>query len=317
MVLSTLLLFAKGGQVFGPSGGHRRLIHRDNGAVGVSHKAVEAGGGIASCVDCFPTRSVSEQMLSPGGRYRWLINRDNSAIGMGHKAIEAGGGIAGGVAGRRSCSVADGRCCRVDTAINSVMSSKMLGPGGRNSRLIYRDNSAIRVGHKPVEAGGGIASRVDSSVSNAMSGQMLGPGRNNCRLIGGHNSAVGMGHEGGEVQGAGIRSEVSIIGKCQRQLLSVEGTSGSVVVIASGVGGADRQAQATKFGGQMFGLRGRHDGLVQWGDGPVGVALQAEKALAGSDGHDGGENLQIVIIFIKTIIRIYYDKGRVSLYMYE
>jgi hypothetical protein len=88
-----------GGKVFGPSGGHSRLIHRDNCAVGVGHQAVEARGGVArgvayrrsGRVESSVSRSVSGQMFGPSSSYCGLVSWDNGAVRMGHQGGEVQG----------------------------------------------------------------------------------------------------------------------------------------------------------------------------------------------------------------------------------
>merc|ERR1719228_3278825 len=88
--------------------------------------------------------------------------------------------------------------------------------------------------------------------------------------------------------------------------VQVEGTG---VTISRGVGrdgnGSSSVANVTscnngtssELGGQMVSLQGSHTGLVNGGEGSVGVSLQTKETLGGGKGETGGENQKLHGVF--------------------
>jgi len=251
--------------VVSAGGGNSGLINGDNSAVGVSHEAVESSG-VSSSVDSgssgsgvkTSSDSLDGEVISTGGGHSRLINGNNSAIGVSDELgvqVE-GAGIAVGNSGSRSSDgggsnhgssgvgdggdgggsgVAEGR----GVGISLSLDSKVISTGGGHSRLINRDNSAVRVSDQlgvevegaGIAVGGGVA-RVSSighgcsviagvgdsrgssvavtdsggsSIANrgdgSLEGQVVGTGSGDCGLINRDNSAVREGLESIEALG--------------------------------------------------------------------------------------------------------------------
>ena len=197
----------------------------------------------------------------------------------------------------------------------------MVGTGGSHSRLINGDDGAVGVGDQvgvQVErAGVAVARSVGTSVADSGNGSN-GSSSGNDRGSSDDGSSSSEGSSlGGEVVSTGsgdgrlINRDDSTVGVGDKVGVQVEGTS---VAVSRGVGGGSSVANgsnrggvgnrdssnggsshkrpSSELGGEMVGLQGGHTGLVDGGDGTVGVALQTEEALGGGEGETGGENLK-------------------------
>jgi hypothetical protein len=99
-----------GGQMLGAGGRDGRLIHGDDGTVGMGHQTVVArgvdsgsgrSGGVYTAVD----GAVSGQMFCAGGDHSGLVSGHHSSVGMGHQLrIMDGAGVGGRIDGRGGSS---------------------------------------------------------------------------------------------------------------------------------------------------------------------------------------------------------------------
>ena len=192
--------------------------------------------------------------------------------------------------------------------VDGALGGEVVSPGGLHGRLIHGNHGAVGVGNQSEGTGakavagtvavtGTIAGTVTeagtvavagtvgdrgSSVDTSNSGEVVSTGSSHSGLVNGNHGAVRVGNQVGvQVEGAGIAIASSI-----------GGSSGSVGGSSESHGTSSQEGAGTKLGGQVVGLQGSHTRLIDGGDGPVGVRLQAEEALGGREGEGGGENLQ-------------------------
>ena len=119
---------------------------------------------------------------------------------------------------------------------------------------------------------------------------MVGTGSGDGRLINGNNSTVGVGDKVGvQVERASVAVSRGVGGGSS---VANGSNRGGVGNRDSSNGGSSHKRPSSELGGEMVGLQGGHTGLVDGGDGTVGVALQTEEALGGGEGETGGENLK-------------------------
>ena len=191
----------------------------------------------------------------------------------------------------------------VGSLVDSSLGSKVLGPGGLDCRLVHGDDGAVGVGHQAVAVGtvavGTVAVGTCVHATEATAGsEVVSTGSGHSRLVHRDHSAVRVGHQVGvQVEGSVVTVASSVTGTVDGSSDSDRGgsigeASGSVGRTSNSHGTSSQEGAGTKLGGQVVGLQGSHTGLVDGGDGPVGVRLQAEEALGGGEGEGGGENLQ-------------------------
>ena len=151
--------------MFSTSCGNGGLINRHDGAVGMGHQPIEAGGiaasngsssrGVNTAVDS----AMGGQVLSTSRDNSRLISRHHSTVGVGHQLGIVEGSSVGWCIGELR---------------------------GSDQRL---SNS----------------SSVNASVSSTMGSQMLSASSSHCGLISGHHSTVGVSHQLGIMEGSGVR----------------------------------------------------------------------------------------------------------------
>merc|ERR1719219_729194 len=147
------------------------------------------------------------------------------------------------------------------------------------------------------------SSMVDSSsmdrssmMIGTMSSQMVSTSSNNSGLVSRGHSTVGVGHQVRDVQGTRIgmmdcRGSNMVDGS----MVGSGHSSNGMGSMANMSGMSHRGNTMAVLGGQVVGLQSRDTGLIDGGDGSVGMTLQAEKALRSSQGlaDTGGENQKL------------------------
>ena len=123
-----------------------------------------------------------------------------------------------------------------------------------------------------------------------MSCQVISTGSSHSRLVNGDDSSVGVGDKVGvQVEGTSVAVSRGVGGGSSVANGSNRGGMGDR---DSSNRGSSHKRSSSELGGEMVSLQGGHTGLVDGGDGTVGVALQTEEALGGGEGETGGENLK-------------------------
>ena len=262
--------------------------------------------------------SLGGKVISTGSGNGGLINRDDSSVGVGDQVgvqVE-GSTIAVGNWGSMGVDSTDSNGSGNNGSSSSVGSSlggEVVGTGSSNGGLINRDNGSVGVGDQvgvQVEgASVAVARSVGTSVANSgngsssnkrggsndgsssnesssLGGEVISTGSGNCGLVNRDNGTVGVGDKVGvQVKGAGVAVSRSV------------GRGGSVANSGNGGssvanGTSSNNGTSSELGGKVVGLQGSHTGLVNGGDGSVGVTLQAKETLGGREGETRGENLE-------------------------
>merc|ERR1712002_732971 len=132
-----------------------------------------------------------------------------------------------------------------------------------------------------------------SMMISTMSSQMVGTSSNNSGLVSRGHGTVGVGNQLRDVQGTSI-GMVDRGGNMVDGFMVDSGNSsnGSMADMSSM---SHRGNTMAVLGGQVVGLQSGDTGLIDGGDGSIGMTLQAEKALRSSQGlaDTGGENQKL------------------------
>ena len=129
-------------------------------------------------------------------------------------------------------------------------------------------------------------------MKSASSGKMLGTCSGHSGLVGGDNGTVGMAHQVDvQVEGASVAVSRGVgRGGSNNRSSSVANVGDRGGSVTNGT--SSNNGTSSELGGEVVGLQGGHTGLVNGGDGSVGVPLQAKETLGGGKGESGGENLK-------------------------
>ena len=166
----------------------------------------------------------------------------------------------------------------------------MVGPGGLDSGLVHRDNSAVGVGDQAVlsvAVSGTVGSTVGNRVSSVQTstastgGKVVSTGSSHGRLINRDHRTVGVGDQVGvQVEGSGVSMEHrgghSGVGGGNRGVhRGSDGDRGSGVgaVVLSGDG---------FLGGEVVSTGSSHGGLIHGDNGPVRVTDQVGVQVEGA-----------------------------------
>ena len=241
--------------------------------------------------------AVGSKVVSAGGGHSGLVNGDNGAVGVGNQTVEASG-----VAG----TVGDGGA-GVDTAKHTV-GGQVVGTGGNHSGLVSGGHSAVGVGNQGGNVDGGGVSGINSGSGGKGRGSGESGGRSNGGSCGNHRGSGGIDLSlGSQVVGTGggnsglINGDNSAVGVANKSIavassITVASTVGiaSSIAVSGTIGNSSGSGSnsVAKLGCQMVSFGGGHTGLVEGGDGAVGVTLEAVESLAGSSGNTGGKNLK-------------------------
>ena len=269
------------------------LINGDDSTVGVGHKV-----GV----------QVEGTTVAVGNRGSMGVNSTNSDGTSNDRSSSNGGSSHNGSSGSEGSS----------------LGGEVVGTGSSHSRFVNGDDGAVGVGDKvgvQVErAGVAVARSVGTSVadsgnrsngsngsssgndrgssddgsssseSSSLGGEVVSTGSGDGRLINRDNSTVGVGDKVGvQVEGTSVAVSRGVGGGSSVANGSNRGGMGDR---DSSNGGSSHKRSSSELGGEMVSLQGGHTGLVDGGDGTVGVALQTEEALGGGEGETGGENLK-------------------------
>merc|ERR1712002_670460 len=135
-----------------------------------------------------------------------------------------------------------------------------------------------------------------SMMIGTMSSQMVSTGSNNSGLVSRGHSTVGEGHQVRDVQGTSIgmmdcRGSNMVDGS----MVGSGHSSNGVGSMADMTGMSHRGNTMAVLGGQVVGLQSGDTGLIDGGDGSIGMTLQAKEALRSSQGlaDAGGENQKL------------------------
>jgi len=271
------------GEVVSAGSGNSGLINGDNGAVGVSDKAVESSG-VSSSVDSggsgsgvkSSSNSLGGQVVGAGSGNSGLINGNNSAIGV---SDELGVQVEG-----------------ASIAVGNSGSSSSDGGGG--------DHGSSGVGDGGNGGGSGVAEGRGVSIGLSLDSKVISTGSGHGGLINGDNSAVRVSDQlGVEVEGASIAvggsvARVSSIGHGGSVVAGVgdsRGSSnggGSIAVTHSG-GGSVANRGDSSLEGQVVGTGSGNCGLINRDDSAVREGLESIEALGGSGGNASGENQKL------------------------
>ena len=196
-------------------------------------------------------------MVGTGSSHSRFINGDDGTIGVGHEVGVEVEGTTVAVGNRGSMSV------------NST-----------NSDGTSNDRSSSNGGHNGSSG----------SESSSLGSEVVGTGSSHSRFVNGDDGAVGVGDKVGvQVEGTSVAVSRGVGGGSS---VANGSNRGGVGNRDSSNGGSSHKRPSSELGGEMVGLQGGHTGLVDGGDGTVGVALQTEEALGGGEGETGGENLK-------------------------
>ena len=224
------------------------------------------------------------KMVGTGSSNGGLVGGDNGAVGVGHQGgdVDRSGGMShmgSGVADSRHSGMRD----RGSSGIGGSLGGQVVGTGGSNGRFVGGDNGAVGVADQGRDVDGGGMSHMGSTVADmactmrhvsitvspvgrSLGSQMISTSSHNGGFVNRHYSAVRVGNKA--VAGSSM-TDVTMTGP-------VTVSNGSVL------------------GGDVVSLGGGHTGLVEGGDGAVGVTLEAVESLAGSSGNAGSKNLHNV-----------------------
>ena len=121
---------------------------------------------------------------------------------------------------------------------------------------------------------------------------MLGPGGDHISGLNWDNGTVGVGDKVGvQVEGASVAVSRGVgRGGSNNRSSSVANVGDRGSGVANGTG--SNNGTSSELGGEVVGLQGSHTGLVNGGDGSVGVTLEAKETLGGGKGETGRENLK-------------------------
>ena len=246
--------------------------------------------------------ALGGEVVSPGGLHGGLIHGNHGAVGVGNQSEGTGTVAVASTVGDRGSSVdtsnSDG--ASQDGAGQATTNGKVVSTGSSHGRLVNRDHGAVGVGHQVgVQVEGSVVT-VASSVTGTVDGSS--DSDRGSSIGGASQDGAGMATTSGEVVSTGsshsglVNRNHGAIRVGHQVRVQVEGAG---IAVASSIGGtsdshgtSSQEGAGTKLGGQVVGLQGSHTGLIDGGDGPVGVRLQAEEALGGREGEGGGENLQ-------------------------
>jgi len=268
-------------------------------------------------------------VVGTGSSNGGLINRDDGSVGVGNKVgVEVQGatiavgnwGSVGVDSTNSDGSGNDGSSSNngSSSSVGSSLGGKVVGTSSSNSGLVSRDNGTVGVGNKvgvQVEGasiavarsvGTGVANSGNGSGSNdrgssnngsssgessSLGGEVISTGSGNCGLVNRDNGTVGVGDKVGvQVKGAGVAVSRSV---GRGGSIANSGNGGSSV--ANGT--SSNNGTSSELGGKVVGLQGSHTGLVNGGDGSVGVTLQAKETLGGRKGETRGENQKLHDVF--------------------
>ena len=196
-------------------------------------------------------------MVGTGGSDSGLINGDDGTIGVGHEV---------GV--------------QVEGTTVAVGNRGSMGVNSTNSDGTSNDRSSSNGGHNGSSG----------SEGSSLGSEVVGTGSSHSRFVNGDDGAVGVGDKVGvQVEGTSVAVSRGVGGGSS---VANGSNRGGVGNRDSSNGGSSHKRSSSELGGEMVGLQGGHTGLVDGGDGTVGVALQTEEALGGGEGETGGENLK-------------------------
>ena len=258
-------------------------------------------------------------MVSTGSSNGGLVNRDDGTVGVGHQVgvqVE-GATIAVGNWGAGmgiDSTDSDGSSNNgSSSSVSNSLGSKVVSTGSSDGGFVRGDDGSVGVGHQVgVQVEGtsvAVARSVSASVANSgngsssnerggsdngsssgksssLGGEVVSTGSSNSRLVNRDNGTVGVGNQVGvQVEGAGEAISRGV------------GRGGSVANVGDRGGSvtngtSSNNGTSSELGGEVVGLQGGHTGLVNGGDGSVGVPLQAKETLGGGKGESGGENLK-------------------------
>ena len=180
--------------------------------------------------------------------------------------------------------------------VDGSLGGEVISTSSLDSGLVNGDNGTVGVGNKAVAVASAVAVRSNSSSSvesaskAASSSEVVSTGSSHGRLVGRDDSTVGVGDKVGvQVEGTSVAVSRGVGGGSS---VANGSNRGGVGNRDSSNGGISHKRPSSELGGEMVGLQGGHTGLVDGGDGTVGVALQTEEALGGGEGETGGENLK-------------------------
>ena len=183
----------------------------------------------------------------------------------------------------------------------------MVCPGGLDSGLVHRDNSAVGVGDQAVVAvavsgtvGSTVGNRV-SSVQTSMTttgGEVVGTSSSHGGLIHGDYGSVRVTNQVGvQVEWAGVAVASSVaktsggVGRATDAGVSNSvGNGSSSSIPYTSVPGTSIETSTATAGSKVVSTGSSHSGLIHGDDGTVGVGDQA--VLGSRDRETGGENLK-------------------------
>ena len=196
-------------------------------------------------------------MVSTGGSNGGLVNRDNGTVGVGN---QVGVQVEG-----TTIAVGNWGSMGIDSTN---------GDGSSNDRSSSNDR-------------GGSNNGTSGSKSSSLGSEVIGTSGSNSGLINRDNGTIGVGNQVGvKVEGAGVA--------VSRGVGRDGSNGGDMGDRGSGVtnGSSCNDGTSSELGGEVIGLQSSHTGLVNGGDGSVGVTLQTKETLGGGKGESGGENLK-------------------------
>jgi len=241
-------------------------------------------------------------VVGTGSSNGGLINRDDGTVGVGNQVgvqVE-GATIAVGNWGAGmgiDSTDSDGSSNNgSSSSVSNSLGSEVVSTGSSDGGFVRGDDGSVGVGHQVgVQVEGtsvAVARSVSASVANSgngsssnerggsdngsssgksssLGGEVVSTGSSNSRLVNRDNGTVGVGNQVGvQVEGTGEAISRSV------------GRGGSVANVGDR-GGSVTNGTSSELGGEVVGLQGGHTGLVNGGEGSVGVSLQAKETLGG------------------------------------
>jgi len=297
------------------------------GTVGDRGSSVDTSNSDGARQDGACLATTNGKVVSTGGSHGRLVNRDHGTVGVRNQVgvqvegsvVTVASSVTGTVDGSSDSDGGSsiGGSCHSDGASQdgaglASTNGEVVSTGSSHSRLVNRDHCAVGVGNQVgvqvegsvVTVASSVTGTVDgSSDSNrgssiggssqdgagmaTTSGEVVSTGSSHSGLVNGNHGTVRVGHQVRvQVEGSGIAVASSI-----------GGASGSIGRTSDSHGTSSQEGAGTKLSGQVVGLQGSHTRLIDGGDGPVGVRLQAEEALGGREGEGGGENQKLHCVF--------------------
>jgi len=263
-------------------------------------------------------------VVSTGSSNGGLVNRDDSTVGVGNQVgvqVE-GATIAVGNWGAGmgiDSTDSDGSSNNgSSSSVSNSLGSEVVSTGSSDGGFVRGDDGSVGVGHQVgVQVEGtsvAVARSVGASVANSgngsssnerggsdngsssgksssLGGEVVSTGSSNSRLVNRDDGTVGMGNQVG-VQVEGASKAISRGVGRSSSVANVGDRGGSVTN-----GTSSNNGTSSELGGEVVGLQGGHTGLVNGGDGSVGVPLQSKETLGGGKGESGGENQKLHGVF--------------------